>query len=257
MLGFNEFIRFDSYGRIVWIQLRPETHVGFCTSKARAHAKQEQLVRFGMLRPEFIARVFYERFVGDTRRRVKFHRTRLLEVHRLEPVRVTFSLLAVRHFELWNFYPEVRFVDDVRTEKTFAVTQCSVEGAIHFELPSRLAARPSQVGDFPVSNGGGCDGRQWYCFNLFPPRIQTAGAIVVPRSVGFYSLNLGSQHSEVLRVTSECLRLEIRCSLHLTKEIPNGWITALRSGLDGGLGGLRSKLRESGRPALCDEREIN
>src|SRR5882762_9243662 len=110
-----------------------------------------------MLRPQFIASVLYERFVGDTCRRVKFHRTRLLEVHRLEPVRVPFSLLAVRHFELWNFYPEVRFVDDVRTEKTFAVTQSGVERAVNFKPSSRISARPSQISNFPVGNGGRCD----------------------------------------------------------------------------------------------------
>src|SRR5882672_4099694 len=134
MFGFDEFVGFDSYGRIAWIQLRPETNVGFHTSKPRAHAKQEQLVRFRMLRAEFIARILYERFVRDARGRVKFHRTRLLEVHGVEPIRVTFSMLTVRHFELRNFYREVGFVDNVRTEKALAVAQSRVEGAIHFKL---------------------------------------------------------------------------------------------------------------------------
>src|SRR5438874_1907405 len=68
-------VGFDSYARIVPTQLRPETDIRFCTSKPSAHAKQEQLVRFGMLRAELVVGALYERLVCDTCGRVKFHRT--------------------------------------------------------------------------------------------------------------------------------------------------------------------------------------
>ncbi len=42
---------------------------------------------------------------------------------------------------------------------------------------------------------------------------EAAPVIVIPRRVCLHSLNLCRQHSEVLGITAECLRLEIRRSL--------------------------------------------
>ena len=69
-----------------------------------------------------------------------------------------FTSLAVWHFELGNLYPEIRFVDDLRAKQTFRVAQPTVEGPIHFESASRIAARPSQERNLPIRHGCGRDG---------------------------------------------------------------------------------------------------
>src|SRR6266850_8056749 len=49
MLRFDELVGFNSDGAVVRPQLRPQAHVGFSAPKPRAHAKEKQLVRFGIL----------------------------------------------------------------------------------------------------------------------------------------------------------------------------------------------------------------
>src|SRR5205807_1167614 len=139
---------------------------------------------------------------------LEFHRTRFLEVHRFEPVSLALATLAVWHFELGNFDREVWFVDDRGTEEAFRVAQPSVEGTIHFEPSSRVAAGSSQIMNFPVCNSGRGDSRKRNHVNLLPPGEQATSLVVISRLVRFDSANVGRHSSQALGVAAKCLRFQ-------------------------------------------------